>query len=163
MQRRFAVAANKFWQAVRRLEARCRRLSHEQHPARKLGAPPEPPANGRASVWSFLASRVSAMTVPVGLQPRFTTRIRDPKAPPPPPGWARGGGGAGVRSSASRSPPSMVGPTARETSRRHGHRRPAVQRAHAPHDRRPRLKKATHHRIAAADFGPLKPDVPAAQ
>jgi len=53
-------------------------------PPPKIGAPPEPPVNGRSSVWSFLGQQgFPAITVPAGFTTHVYDRVLDPKAPPP--------------------------------------------------------------------------------
>jgi Asp-tRNA(Asn)/Glu-tRNA(Gln) amidotransferase A subunit family amidase len=161
MQRRFAVQQI-ILQAFADLKLDAVVYPTSNLPPSKLGAPPEPPANGRASVWSFLGQQgFPAMTVPVGFTTQVYDRIRDPKAPPPPPGWARGAGGAAFGFGPP-EPTVMVGPTPAKlpvgmdiVGRPFSE--PILLKIAAAYE------KATHHRTPPPDFGPLKPDVPAAQ
>jgi len=123
-------------------------------PPAKLGAPSEPPVNGRTGVWSFLGSQgFPAITVQAGYTTHVYDRIRDPSAPPPPPGWARGGGG-GAAAAGPVEPTVVVGPT------------PAVLPIGMDIVGRPftepillriagAFQDATHHRHPPPDFGPL--------
>jgi len=131
-------------------------------PPAKLGAPGEPPANGRNSVWSFLGQQgFPVVTVPAGFTTHVYDRICDPAAPPPPPGWARGGGGYGP-AAVAQEPTVMVGPTAAIlpvgmdiVGRPFGE--PTILKIAAA------FEKATHHRHPPPEFGPLGATVAAGQ
>ncbi len=151
MQRRFAVQQI-ILQAFAELKLDAVVYPTSNLPPGKLGAPAEPPANGRMSVWSFLGQQgFPAMTVPAGFTKQVYDRIRDPKAPPPAPGWARGGGAYG---GGTGEPTIMVGPTPAKLP-------VGMDIVGRPFSEPTLIKiaaafeKATHHRTPPPDFGSL--------
>jgi Asp-tRNA(Asn)/Glu-tRNA(Gln) amidotransferase A subunit family amidase len=158
MQRRFAVQQI-ILQAYADMNLDAVVYPTSNIPPGKIGAPAEPPVNGRSAVWSFLGQQgFPVITVPAGFTTVVYDRIHDPKSPPPPAGWARGGGGGGGGASAGgyTEPTVMVGPTPAKlpvgmdiVGRPFGE--PTILKIAAAYE------KATHHRTPPPDFGPLPP------
>jgi Asp-tRNA(Asn)/Glu-tRNA(Gln) amidotransferase A subunit family amidase len=154
MQRRFAVQQI-ILQAFADLKLDALVYPTSNIPPAKLGAPAEPPVNGRTGVWSFLGQQgFPVITVPAGFTTVVYDRIHDPKSPPPPPGWARPGGGGGAPTGGYKEPTVLVGPTPAKlpvgmdiVGRPFSE--PTLLKIAAAYER------ATHHRTPPPDFGPL--------
>lgn len=118
-------------------------------PPPKVGAPAEPPINGRGTVWSFLGQQgFPAITVPAGFTTHVYDRVRDPAAPAP----------ATVAEAVDGAPPTvpsiLVGPVPAQlpvgmdiVGRPFSE--PVLFKIAAAYE------KATKHRHPPGDFGPL--------
>jgi Asp-tRNA(Asn)/Glu-tRNA(Gln) amidotransferase A subunit family amidase len=156
MQRRFAIQQIILY-AFAELKLDALVYPTSNIPPGKLGAPAEPTANGRSSVWSFLGQQgFPVVTVPAGFTTVVYDRIHDPKAPPPPAGWSRPGSvGGGLRDPSGYVEPTvLVGPTSAKlpigmdiVGRPFGE--PTILKIAAA------FEAATHHREPPVDFGPL--------